>query len=180
LDLFHIEYLVNFVPITLFFALGTALENLHLFSLPCPYLVTVLGIQLLPFTLLSMFTSLRTPVRLSSLPVGEKLRSPVYTIVEDIVAVNGGGGASYRRALNERYVASPVFRRLMDEMGLFWGVGSLIVGTVLIILLATIDVQVAYGLAWGVPSVWAATSTLATFWWVKRRLMEERETWSAA
>ncbi|KAI4146879.1 MAG: hypothetical protein LQ340_005769 [Diploschistes diacapsis] len=77
-----------------------------------------------------------TLVRLSSMPAGSSVRPPVYTIVEDIVAVNGGGGKAYRRAIDQRYQRSPVFQRLLSEMSWAWGLWTSALGIVLIILIA--------------------------------------------
>jgi hypothetical protein len=174
--------MLGFIPITIFFTYGVVTENLRVYCLPIPYLLVWVGLQFSIFTLLALFTGIKTPVRISSLPRGSKLRPPVYTVIEDIVAVDGAGGKAYRAALNERYKASPIFRRLIAEMSVFWGGGALIMGVVLIALLASprVDPIVTFGLAWGAPWVWAVLWASLTFWWVMRRLRVELETWSVA
>lgn len=41
------------------------------------------------------------------------------------MAVEGGGGREFRRALRERYDASPIFRSLLWQMNWLWDGGSL-------------------------------------------------------
>lgn len=48
-------------------------------------------------------------------------------LVEDVVAVDGGGGEVFRKQLTERYEASPILRRAMVRLNWFWGVGSCVV-----------------------------------------------------
>ena len=93
------------------------------------------------------------------------------------MAVNGAGGKEYRRALNERYESSAVFREMMIEMGFFWGVGGTVVGLALIIVIAEVNGVVAFGIAWGVPWVWAAISAWVTIIWVQKKLRGEKDRW---
>lgn len=62
----------------------------------------------------------RTPFRISSLPRGVAMRPGIYTIIEDIIAVDTGSGRLYREALDARYEASPLFRRMLYQLNLFW------------------------------------------------------------
>lgn len=86
----------------------------------------------------------KIPFRLSSLPAGSKARPAVYTIVEDIVAVDGGGGQRYREELNARYEASPMFRRMMNRLDGFWGIGALATAGSITAMLWTIPEQIGY------------------------------------
>lgn len=162
------------------FSLGCAFTLISLISLPVPYLMTTIGLQLVIVTLLSRNTALCTPLRVSSLPRGAPFRPPLYTIIEDIVAVDGGGGKIYRQALDDRYKASPIFQQLLMELSLFWGIGAVAIGVVLIVLIATIDGVVAYGLAWSVPWLWAICCVPITVRWVRKRLVDEKLQYSAA
>lgn len=100
-----------------------------------------------------------------------------YSIIEDAVAVDGGGGKKYRAAFLLRYNASPKFRMLLRQMTWFWGVPSLAVGVALMALVFTVPRPVAYGLGWSIPSFWAGLWTLITIFWVKRALREEEREW---
>lgn len=179
-DFFHWSYLGNFIIIALMFSFGCAFTLISLISLPRPYLMTTLGLQLVIVTLVSRTTTPHTPFRVSSLPPGVPICPLVYTIIEDVVAVNGGGGKLYRQALDDRYKASPRFRQLLAELSLFWGTGAIVIGIVLIVLIATTDGDMAYGLAWSVPWVWAICCVPVTMRWVRKRLGGEKLKGSAA
>lgn len=68
----------------------------------------------------------------------------LYVLVEDIVAVDGAGGQKYRRALRDRYLASPYFRQMLFEMNCFWGGGSIVSATAVTIVIFTTSRDVAY------------------------------------
>jgi hypothetical protein len=90
---------------------------------------------------------LRTPIRLSSTPSGGLTPVGVYVLMEDIVAVDGGGNESFRMALAERYNASPRFRDMLTQLNWFWGIGSLIVaGVVTALAYALHDSNVIFAL----------------------------------
>lgn len=84
------------------------------------------------------------PVRISSLPVGAPMRPSVYSIVEDIVAVDGCGGTAFRERLNRRYEASRPFRTMLHRLTLFWASGALATATVTTVLVWTIKRERAY------------------------------------
>lgn len=119
------------------------------------------------------------PVRLSSVPKGAQLRPCVYSFIEDVVAVDGGGGTDFREALNKRYEASHIFRAMLRRLGLFWAVGSNLVAVMCTILIFTLEHNEAYVIGWSVPFVWAGIWVLITIWYVKRKLKEEKEHWAA-
>lgn len=68
----------------------------------------------------------------------------LYVLIEDIVAVDGAGGKIYRRALRDRYLASPYFRQMLFEMNCFWGGGSIAWATLCTVLIFTTPRDVAY------------------------------------
>lgn len=99
--------------------------------------------------LLSFFAVLagaKNIVRLSSLPPGSKTRPGSYTIIEDIVAVDGGGGRAFREALNTRYEASPLFRRMLHRLDGFWGFGAVIMAGAVTAVVWTVPVAVGYAI----------------------------------
>jgi hypothetical protein len=77
---------------------------------------------------------LKTPIRLSSTSSGGLTPVGVYVLMEDIVAVDGGGKESFRTALAERYNASPRFQEMLAQLNWFWGIGSLLVAGVVTVL----------------------------------------------
>ena len=48
------------------------------------------------------------------------MRPGIYTTIEDVIAVDTGTGRLYREALDARYEASPLFRRMLRQLDLFW------------------------------------------------------------
>ncbi len=115
--------------------------------------------------------------RMSSFVKGALTPPITYSIIEDAVAVDGGGGRRYRSALMTRYSASPKFRALLRHMTWFWGIPSLVIGVVLLALIFTVKREVAYGLGWGLPAVWAGIWVLMTIFWVRRVLRDEERDW---
>jgi len=134
------------------------------------------GIMLV-FTFFFYHAHVKLPFRLSSLPAGHIAHPAVFTIIEDIVAVDGGGGLQYREALMARYDASPLFRRMLNRLDAFWGFGAIFVGAFVTALLWTIPEEIGYGIGWGVPFIWAGLWVFLTFGYVESCLIEERKTW---
>ena len=68
--------------------------------------------------------------------------------MEDVIAVDTGAGRNYREALNNRYEASPLFRRMLSRLNWFWGVSALVVGfgTVAAVWVQQIPEYIAYGI----------------------------------
>ena len=110
------------------------------------------------------------------------MRPCTYMIIEDVLAVDTGLGRRYRKALSERYQASPVFRKMLRDMDLFWGVSAVVVGVACLVLVLDGNVQeeVAYGLGWGIPPVWAGVWAVVTMKWVQRTLRKEAQMWDEA
>ena len=116
-----------------------------------------------------------SPVWLSSLPPGHKMRPAAYYIMEDIVAVDGAGRSAFRRALNVRYESSPIFQRLVYEMTAYWAIGGLIfVGVSAAFTFAT-SLNFAFGatLTW-IP-VWTILWLIPGYLWIQRRLAQESD-----
>ena len=90
----------------------------------------------------------QAPFRISSTPKGSVMPTALYVLIEDIVAVDGGGGRKYRRALRDRYLASPYFRHMLFEMNCFWGGGSIVWAAVITVLVFTTPQDVAYTVSW--------------------------------
>lgn len=86
----------------------------------------------------------RAPFRISSTPKGSVMPTALYVLIEDVVAVDGGGGQIYRYALRTRYLSSPYFRRMLFEMNCFWGGGSIICAAAITAIIFTVSEPVAY------------------------------------
>ena len=118
------------------------------------------------------------PCRISSIPKGAQLRPGIYSVIEDVCAVDGGGGTEYREALNRRYEASHIFRAMLRRLGVFWAVGGEVTAIVTTILICVLPYDPAYVVGWSLPFVWAGVWTLATIWYVKRELKKEKIAWT--
>ena len=120
----------------------------------------------------------KLPFRLSSHIKGSVCPPITYTIIEDVIAVDAGAGKAYREALLQRYNASAQFRTMLIQLVWFWGIPSVIVGIILLALIFTVTKEVAYGLGWAIPNIWAGIWTILTILWVRRSLRIEKETWT--
>lgn len=158
---------------------GTVPEHppIRLLAMPCASMLYVFGTELIICDVLRYF-HIPAPVRVSSVPKGSQLRPCVYSMIEDIVAVDGSGGTAYRENLNRRYEASHVFRAMLRRLGIFWALGAMGIAVVLTILIFTIDDEAAYVVGWAVPFVWAGFWTLATWLYVRVKLREEKVAWA--
>ncbi|KAL4246813.1 hypothetical protein ABKN59_008036 [Abortiporus biennis] len=120
----------------------------------------------------------RLPVRISSFQPGHLLPPLTYTLVEDIVAVDGGGGLEFRQAWRHRYEESRVMRKLLRDLSLVWGISGIAVAGALIAIAWTTSDDIGYGLGYGIPWVWVILFTCVTFWWVKKELYREKTEWA--
>ncbi|KAF7967148.1 hypothetical protein HWV62_18624 [Athelia sp. TMB] len=177
-DLFQIGFTLNVFVITLQIVLAVVPLNpiVPLFAMIQETLLFITGAQLIAhFILYNMGATL--PFRLSSAPKGGFVRPMVYTLVEDIVAVDGGGGRRFREEWNARYEASPAFRRMLSRLDAFWGFGAVVVAGVATALLWTVPVASGYWIGWLVPFLWAALWARLTIGYVRRCLAEEHAGW---
>ncbi|ETI22821.1 hypothetical protein G647_06897 [Cladophialophora carrionii CBS 160.54] len=100
-----------------------------------------------------------------------------FCLLEDICAVDGKGGKKFRTAALARYQASPRFRALLLQLLWFWSIPAIVIGVVLIIVIYVTSDDVAYGVGWGMPTIWALVWTWITVEWVRRALQVEKECW---
>ncbi|KAK4236598.1 hypothetical protein C8A03DRAFT_35499 [Achaetomium macrosporum] len=117
------------------------------------------------------------PFKISSIEKGERVRPLVFTLIEDVVAVDGAGGREYREALLARYGASPRFRKLIARQNWFWAVGALVDGIGTLVVVWTVPERVAYGVGWGSPLVFVLIWTTISVHWAHRSLRREKELW---
>ena len=101
------------------------------------------GIELLLLDLLRL-AGVKAPVRLSSTPRRGKMRAVIYLIIEDVKAVDGGGGTAYRERPNRRYEASVHFRRLLHFPSIFWSVAAVLVGSTTAFLILSTKRSIGY------------------------------------
>jgi len=116
--------------------------------------------------------------RLSSHVIGDVTPPLTFCIMEDICGCDGGGGKAYRQAALDRFNASPRFRRMLVQMLWAWCITGMVVNVALIILVWTIEEEVAYALGWSVPSLWGILGAIATIKWGQRCLRIEKQLWA--
>ena len=137
----------------------------------------VFGTELLIVDILRLF-QVPAPIRISSIPKGSQLRPCIYSVIEDIVAVDGSGGTAYREALNKRYEASHMFRAMLRQLGLFWAIGAETMAVVFTILIFTLNGEVGYCVGGAAAFVWAGIWTGLTIIYVKYSLRQEKKAWA--
>lgn len=113
-------------------------------AMPVPLFFIQMGLQLL-YSGWANKKHKKAPFRISSVPKGGRIPPLVFTIVEDIVSVDGAGGKEYRRAFNARYAISKRFRDMIARQNWFWGVGALACGVATMIVIWTVPKEIAYG-----------------------------------
>ena len=112
-----------------------------------PSFILFCGGELLLFSVYNFF-DIPTPFKISSQPKGTSVRPGIYMIVEDVIAVDTGLGRTYRKALSDRYEASPVFRQMLQQLNMFWAISALLVGagTSALVLTESIPQEISYGI----------------------------------
>lgn len=170
-------------------------------AIPLPLFFIQVGAMAL-FTGFMDVRHMSTTCKVSSRPKGVRMPPVLLVFIEDVVAVDGGAGKTYRERLWTRYRVSRVFRRLIRGLNWFWGVGSLLVGAGSLAVVWTVPEEIAYGigksaphfpstpylvyyfkiltnnlLGWGAPLVLTIIWTAITVLWTHRSLKAEKESW---
>ncbi|KKA17714.1 Uncharacterized protein T310_8343 [Rasamsonia emersonii CBS 393.64] len=178
---FTIVWLILAVELIVWFPFSSGTVHpvpyVRLLAMPLPTVMFYFGGVHLSLDILRM-CGCKAPFRISSTPQGSTMPTALYVLIEDIVAVDGGGGQKYRYALRTRYLSSPYFRRMLFEMNCFWAGGSMVFAGAITAIIFTTPINVAYTLGWALPFGWAGVWTLITFPWVRAELRREKETWS--
>ncbi|PKX90358.1 uncharacterized protein P174DRAFT_454419 [Aspergillus novofumigatus IBT 16806] len=182
LDYFQWNFLFGFVYIAALLAVAVAIAHtldntaVLLVSLPLPLLAFQISSQLV---LGSMLVWLRAkyPFRVSSMAKGALVRPGVYTIIEDVVAVDGGQGVHFRQLLDARYDSSKALQALLQRMGWAWGLSGLGVSILLLALIGSLtNKEISFVLGWSVPWVWVTVLTLLTYFIVRTAQTSEEVT----
>ena len=111
--------------------------------MPPASMLAAFGIQMLIIDALRLL-GYRAPIRISSLPRGTPMRPGIYSIIEDICAVDGSGGTEFRQRMNLRYMSSHYFRQMLHRLTLFWAFGGLCASGATIAMIFTIQKEAAY------------------------------------
>jgi len=177
-DFFHI--LIS-VALTMFFIpliIGSSLTQPSVptvsMALPCFMLAICI-----PMFISGLFPrSFRLPFRISSFPPYHVLPPLTYTIVEDIIAVDGGGGLEFRQAWRHRYEESRVMRKLLRDIALVWGTTGIVAASAFIAISWNVSDDIGYGISYGLPWLWAFLCTFITIWWTRKELRREEMGWA--
>jgi len=179
LDFYQYEFTLGFILVTLMISLTTGPEDLRLMGLVPSILPAMCGPQFF-ISCVCYRAGWRIPFNFSSMPKGSVAPPAVFTIVEDVLAVDGGGGRVFRAGWLRRYEASGMFREMMYKLTLFWGVGCVVDVAVTCAIVYSVESKyVAFASGWAAPFVWAGIWAVLTTVWVRRMLREEEEDWEA-
>ncbi|KXH42036.1 hypothetical protein CSAL01_07252 [Colletotrichum salicis] len=176
---FHWNFSLAWMIIMIELIVGTMPKKppIRLLSLPAPTMLLTFGTQLLLIDVLRAL-HIPSPIRISSIPRHAQLRPGIYSLIEDICAVDGSGGTEFCVALDRRYEASHVFRAMLRKVDVLWAVGAEGCAVVCMVLVFTLrEGEAGYVVGWSLPFVWAGVWTGATFWYVKRELKREAQAW---
>ncbi|OJD32767.1 uncharacterized protein BKCO1_3600027 [Diplodia corticola] len=178
LDWFHWNLSTAWIAVMIELIVGTVPEEppIRLLAMPVPSMVFAFGVEMLVMDI-ARIAGYRAPMRISSLPKGSPLRPGIYSIIEDICAVDGSGGTEFRQRLNLRYMASHHFRLMLHRLTLFWAFGACAVAALTTALIFTMQRDAAYVIGWVVPFLWAGIWAGITLIWVQKSLKFEYENW---
>jgi hypothetical protein len=182
LDIFQWVYFLALILISALITTALARENrdhddhdfqIRLISLPAAVLMYLVA----TLTLLSLALNrleLKLPFRFGSLDAGNVVRPAIFYIVEDIVAVDGGGGIEYRRALGARYDSSPIFRTMIWDLSVVWMLYFYVFAILFTILVFTLPKAAVYAVGWAGTFPLAGLMVIWTIFYVKSQLQRER------
>ncbi|RFU35765.1 hypothetical protein B7463_g542, partial [Scytalidium lignicola] len=146
--------------------------QIRLLSMPVPVLMYFLAF----LTMLSLVLNslkVKLPFRFGSVDAGNVVRPAIYYIVEDVVAVDGNGGAEYREAFTARYESSPIFQRMIWTLSLTWMILFYIFAGVFTVLVFWLPKAAVYAVGWAGPFPLAGLMAVWTIYYVKSMLKVE-------
>ncbi|KAJ8608047.1 hypothetical protein MRB53_039882 [Persea americana] len=179
LDWFHWNFSAAWFFIMCELIIGTVFDDppIRVLAMPVASLLFWFSFQLLVEETLRHLKK-PAPIRISSVSKGSPMRPGIYSIIEDVVAVDGSGGQTYRAELNARFEASHLFRQMLDRLSFFWAFGALGAAVATTILVWTLERDAAYVVGWVLPFLWAGVWATATIPYVQRCLRHEKEMWN--
>ena len=152
LDFYQIQFTMGFIMITLVLTLATVSPStgklyLRAISLPPALLMFQCGPQFL-LSCYAYKAKWKNAFRMSSMLAGENCVPAVYTMVEDVIGVDGRGGRDFRQRWKDRYTQSERFREMCYRQTIFWGVGITVCAalTTGVVFAEGVDEYVAYGI----------------------------------
>jgi hypothetical protein len=148
--------------------------QIRLISLPTAVLMYLVA----TLTLLSLVLNhleLKLPFRFGSLDAGNVVNPAIFYIVEDIVAVDGGGGVEYRKAFVARYDSSSIFRRMIWDLSVVWMLYFYVLAVLFTVLVFMLPKVAVYAVGWAGPFPLVGLITIWTIFYVKSVLRREKE-----
>lgn len=187
LDFYQFQFTLGFILITLIFTLALTDSQGHVIVRNTSLAPCILLLQCGPQFLVSCVAYKQKWVnkfRFSSSLAGEQAVPAVFTIVEDVIGVDGRGGGKggFRELWKGRYMQSLRFREMVFKQTVFWGVGAIVGGavTLAVVLTPAVSEYVAYGFGWCFPFTLSAFMIGITIKWVQKDLAKEQEEWDTA
>ncbi|KAI5859997.1 hypothetical protein GGS23DRAFT_583385 [Durotheca rogersii] len=180
LDFTHVTLSVGYTVMT-GILIGASIPHEPLvrpLAMPLPLFLIEVGFLALTTGWMEARNMLAT-CKVSSTPRGAPIPPVLLTFIEDVVAVDGGAGKTYRRRVLGRYKASTRFRVLIKRLNWFWGLGCMLTGVSTMVVVWTVPQEIAYGIGWGAPLGYTAIWTLITILWARRSLRIEKKHWQA-
>lgn len=179
LDWFHWNFSAAWIFIMAELIIGTSFEDppIRLLAMPLSSMLFWFSLEIMLEDGLRYFGK-PAPLRISSIQKGEPIRPGIYSIIEDVCAVDGSGGTAFRTRLDNRFKASHCFRQMLHRLSEVWAISMLVCAILTTIFVFTIHNEAAYVVGWTLPSLWAGVMTLWTFWYVKRALRYEQRMWN--
>ncbi|KAF2498927.1 hypothetical protein BU16DRAFT_482099 [Lophium mytilinum] len=150
--------------------------QIRLLSLPAAVLMCLVA----TLTLLSLALNRlawKLPFRFGSLDAGNVVRPAIFYIVEDVVAVDGGGGLEYRKAFSARYESSPVFRGMIWDLSVVWMLWFYVFAALFTVLVFVLPKAAVYAVGWAGPFLCAGLVAVWTVAYVRAELRRERKGW---
>jgi len=188
---------LTIATVTAILIVGAAPHNvfLRVLSMPGPAILFCLAGPIFFMSLYNAF-GWKAPFQISSTKKGDVVLPGIYYIVEDIVAVNSGGGRPFREGWAARYNASPIFRKMLRDQSWFWSVAGILVGIActIVVCIQEVPKEIAYGIGklvlipvcsrqanhntgWGFPFLWAGIWAAITVPWVRSEMHKETVSW---
>ncbi|KAF8528171.1 hypothetical protein BU17DRAFT_39253 [Hysterangium stoloniferum] len=175
-DFFQWQFFFGAALTTAICAVAGTLESYHLFALAPLILFGEVCLQVIIFNTLARF-KVSQPCRISSVPKGEPFRPGVYYVIEDLTAVDGGGGVEFRDELLERWNASLPFQSLVYNVGWILGTSGICMVLLELGLMMTTPIDIFFGLSWVILWAWAGLGAYYCIRYTKSRLKAEKLWW---
>lgn len=175
-DAFQWNFVLGVAQVTTFCVVAGIKESMrwYMFSF-----VGVVGISSISFlvTWILARKGIRLPVRISSVPAGSVCRPGIYHLIEDITACEGAGGREYRERLNVRWESSFIFRELLSQITLVFGISLLLQTAVQFVILFATPEKVFVGLSTVLLWTWFGLTLLWGWRYSQLRIRHEEEKW---